>query len=425
MKMQPLATAGRAATRISVRLSLAMLFFVSGPVAEAQPLTFEAAVRAAMSASPEVTAREIQVEATRSAAIPAGALPDPKLFLGLDNYPVTGPNAGTLREEMTMLTAGVMQELPNQGKRRARISRAQAEIGVAATEVVAQRRELAVGAATAWLDLFYAERRVDLLESLEAENRLLAQTIAPRIAGGTATPAEAVAAPLQEASIADRRTALSAEATRARAEMRRWIGPVADESLAESAPEFVVDPPVLRASLDTHPALRVYESMLARADAEIREAEAAKRPDLGLQAGVHRREPQFGWMVSAQVTIDLPLFTATRQDPLIAAKAAEANRIRVERDGVHRRLVSELESGVATYAAAKEALGRIRGTTLPLVRQKVELEMASYTAGTRTLDAVLTARREREEMELTAIEREADMARAAARLTLNFGSDLP
>ena len=324
-----------------------------------------------------------------------------------------------------MLTAGLMQELPNQGKRRARISRAQAEIGVATTEVAAQRRDLAVGAAIAWLDLFYAERRVDLLKSLEAENRLLTQTVASRIVGGTATPAEAVAAPLQEASIADRRTALNAEAMRARAEMRRWIGSVADEPLAESAPGFMVDPAMLRANIEVHPILRVYESTLARADAEIREAEAAKRPDLALQAGVHRREPQFGWMVSAQVTIDLPLFTATRQNPLIAAKAAEANRIRVERDGVHRRLVSEFESGLATYTAAKEALERIRGTTLPLVRQKVELEVASYSAGTRTLDTVLVARREREEMELTAIEREADLATAAARLTLNFGSDLP
>jgi outer membrane protein TolC len=104
---------------------------------------------------------------------------------------------------------------------------------------------------------------------------------------------------------------------------------------------------------------------------------------------------------------------------------AEANRIRAERDGVHRRLLAELESAIATYTAAAEAAERIRGTTLPLVRRKVELEIASYRAGVRSLDTVLTARREREETELTAIEREAEMAKAAARLTLNFGSTIP
>jgi outer membrane protein, heavy metal efflux system len=410
----------------SARSGLFALVLIAGAgVAQAQPLTFEAAIRQAMSTSPEVAAREIHIQATQSAAIPAGALPDPKLFLGVENYPVTGPNAGSLRDEMTMLTAGVMQELPNSGKRQARVARAQADIGVARAEVDAHHREVAVGAGLAWLDAFYAERRTAALDRLTAENRLLADTVAPRIASGSATAAEAVAFPLQDAALADRRTALAADAARARAELRRWIGPAADGPLAESTPSFGTDPAALRSEVENHPALRVYESSLARADAETREAEAAKRPDLALQAGIHRRDPQFGWMVSAQVTIDLPLFASTRQDPLIAAKAAEANRLRIERDAVHRRLLAEFESAVATYRAAAEASERIRGTILPLLGRKIELETASYQAGTARLDAVLAARREQVETELSAVEREAEMARAAARVRLNFGSTLP
>jgi outer membrane protein TolC len=315
--------------------------------------------------------------------------------------------------------------LPNAGKRNARIARAQAAIGEARAEVDAHHREVAVGAGLAWLDVFYAQRRTAALEGLAAENRLLADTVAPRIANGSATAAEAVAVPLLDATLADRRTALTAEEMKARAELRRWIGAGADGPLADSAPRFTVATSMLRANLEAHPTLRMYESSLARADAETREAEAAKRPDWALQAAVHGRKPEFGWLASVQVTIDLPLFASTRQDPLIAAKVAEASRIRSERDGVHRRLMAELESAIATYTAATEAAERIRVTTLPLVRQKVDLEIASYRAGTRTLDSVLAARREREETELMAIEREAEMAKAAARLALNFGSTIP
>jgi outer membrane protein TolC len=406
------------------RGALFLLVFVSF-AAQAQPLSFEAAIQQAMSTSPEVAARERQIEATRSAAIPAGALPDPKLFVGLDTFPITGPNAGTFNDDFTMVTAGVMQELPNAGKRNARIARAQAAIGEARAEVDAHHREVAVGAGLAWLDVFYAQRRTAALEGLAAENRLLADTVAPRIANGSATAAEAVAVPLLDATLADRRTALTAEEMKARAELRRWIGAGADGPLADSAPRFTVATSMLRANLEAHPTLRMYESSLARADAETREAEAAKRPDWALQAAVHGRKPEFGWLASVQVTIDLPLFASTRQDPLIAAKVAEASRIRSERDGVHRRLMAELESAIATYTAATEAAERIRVTTLPLVRQKVDLEIASYRAGTRTLDSVLAARREREETELMAIEREAEMAKAAARLALNFGSTIP
>jgi outer membrane protein TolC len=404
---------------------IVLLFTGTAHAASAPPLTFEAAIQKAMTDSPEAGARQSQVEAARSSAIPAGALPDPKLFMGLDNYPVTGPNRGSFRDEMTMLTAGVMQEFPNAGKRRARVARAQAEIGVASAELTAHHRELALAAALAWLDLFYAQRRVAALDGVEAENRVLATTLAPRIASGSATAAESVAPKLQDAELADRRASVRADLAKARAELRRWIGPDADGPVAKEAPQLAIDPAALRQGLDTHPALRVYEQALARADADIREAEAAKRPDIGLEGAIHQRDPQYGWMVSARVTIDLPLFSSTRKDPLIAAKGAEANRMRLERDGVHRRLEAQLDSGLADYETAKEEAERARATRLPLLRQKVELQTASYRAGTSAFDALLAARRERVESELTALEREAAAAKAAARLAVYFGKEAP
>lgn len=403
----------------------ALMVVASATMAQAQPLTFDAAIQQAMGESPDVAARTIQVEAARSAAIPAGALPDPKLFVGLNNYPITGPNQLTFGEEMTMATVGLMQDFPNGDKRRARVARAQAEVGMAQAELIAHHREVALAAAVAWLDVSYLERRIAALVPLEAENRLLAETVAPRIASGTATPADAVAPGLEEASLADRRADLVAESTGARAELRRWIGAAADQPIAESVPTFAIDPMSLRASLESHPAMRMYESAMARAGAETQEAEAAKWPDFELQAGAHYREPQFGWMVSAQVTIDLPLFASTRQNPLIAAKVLQADRIRLERDGVQRRLVAELERDLAVYAVANEKLGRVRATTLPLARRKDELQLASYRAGTAAFDAVLAARRERIETELASIELEAEAAKVAARLAIYFGGIVP
>src|SRR5262249_29119857 len=149
------------------------------------------------------------------------------------------------------------------------------------------------------------------------------------------------------------------------------------------------------------PALKVYEPTIARADAETHEAIASKRPDWGVEGAVHRREPEFGWMVSARVTLSLPLFASARQDPLIAAKSAEANRVRFERDATYRRLLAELEGNLADYSAAKEAADRIRKTILPLKQQKLELETASYRAGRAPIDALLAARRDKIETELT------------------------
>ena len=218
---------------------------------------------------------------------------------------------------------------------------------------------------------------------------------------------------------------LRADAAKARAELRRWIGPAADQSIANDGPVLTVDPAALRANLDQHPAVKVFEPTIARADAETHEAIAAKRSDWGVEGAVHQCDPQFGWMVSARVTLSLPLFASTRQDPLIAAKSAEANRVRLERDATYRRLLAEFDGDLADYTAAKEAADRIRSTTLPLQQQKLELQTASYRAGQAPIDTVLTARREKVETELTAIERDAATAKAAAKLAVYFGRDTP
>ena len=402
---------------------LTLLLLGAPAAAGAEPLTFEAALRTATGESPELAAGELGVRAAREAAVPAGALPDPKLFAGLENFPVTGPNAASFDEGMTMVTVGVMQDFPNRAKRRARVERAGAEVDVARLELLTRQREVLDAAAQAWLDAFYSERRIAALGAADREARLAAETVPALIGSGAALPADAVEPGLESASLANRRAVLNSRRLEARAQLRRWVGTVADEPLAAEAPRFSIDPARLRAGLDAHPVLRAYGPALARAEAEVREARAAKRPDFSVQAGLQARKPDYGHMVSAQVTLDLPLFASRRQDPLIRAKALQANRIRVDRDAARRQLAAELDAALARHAASAEELKRTRTTTLPLARQKTELQLASFRAARAPFDSVLEARREQVEVELRIIELEAETAKAAARLAVYFGSE--
>ena len=106
---------------------LASLLLAGG--AQAAPLTFAAALDAAQRTAPNLQARALQVESARAASRAAGALPDPKIAFGLDNFPVSGPPAGRFnRDSMTMARVGVMQDVPNGAKRAAERTRAQTDI---------------------------------------------------------------------------------------------------------------------------------------------------------------------------------------------------------------------------------------------------------------------------------------------------------
>ena len=87
--------------------------------AQADPQTFDEALARAAFSAPSLRASALGVDAARAAVPAAGLLPDPRLSVGLDGYPVTGPFAGQFDEDFTMLRIGVEQEVPSRARRRA------------------------------------------------------------------------------------------------------------------------------------------------------------------------------------------------------------------------------------------------------------------------------------------------------------------
>ena len=95
-------------------------------------LSFNEALALAVRDAPDLRSEARQIDAAKLAALPAGALPDPKLILGMDNVPVSGSDSFSLtRDFMTMQRIGVMQEFPNQGKRKAEIALANGRVALA------------------------------------------------------------------------------------------------------------------------------------------------------------------------------------------------------------------------------------------------------------------------------------------------------
>jgi outer membrane protein TolC len=143
----------------------------------AKPLSFTNAVAEATTQARSNEAARLRVSAARSAARAAEALPDPRLSVAVENFPVSGPPAFSIsQDEMTMLRVGLQQELPNSAKRRAARGVAQAEIGVAEAQIGSARRQVRLGAGMAWIDLAYAERRLAVLDHILAALRPLTES---------------------------------------------------------------------------------------------------------------------------------------------------------------------------------------------------------------------------------------------------------
>ena len=405
--------------------ALAVAIAVYAGPAAAEPLTFNVALERAAANAPSVQANEAGVEASRSAAVAAGRLPDPTLSVGIDNFPISGPPAFTLNgDSMTMARIGVEQAFPNPAKRRAQRGRAQAGIGVAEADLAVEAQNVRLETALAWVDLYYAKRRLAQLERLDEGLGDLQATVSARLASGSARPSQALEPEQLRAAVNDRRSELKADVVKAQARLARLTGdPNAD--VAGDPPVLEVDGPGLRAHVASLPRLQALDAQARAADADTALARADKRPDWRVSTSYGRRDPAYGDMVSIGVSIDLPFFGKRRQDPMIAARESEANRAWLMRDAGERNVLAALDSDLADHAMHHQRLMNARQTLVPLTKRRAELDMASYSAGKLDLGSALLSTLALAEAEVDALSREADVARDAIRINYTYGEMRP
>lgn len=402
---------------------LSWLALTSGSVA-AEELSFADALQQARLHAPQLLQRQAALSGATAVQRAADALPDPKAFVGIDNLPVEGADRFNLtRDFMTMQKIGVMQDIPNRAKRTARAEAAQARIGEAAADLRLTESAVTRDTADAWLNRYFLGQQRALFSDLERENRLWAGVVQAQLTAGKGLMADALL-PQQEAiTLANRRDDLERDIRKADADLERWLGRFGEFTPVGEPPAFTLDPDTLRQHVEHHPDLNRFTPLAALAQAELHEAQAAKQPDWGVELAYQQRGPGYSNMVSVQVSADLPLFTRSRQDPLITARQQTLAALDAEREGMLREHVATLEADLADYAALTRQRDRLQQEAVPLAQRKADLLMAAYQAGRVELGLVLAARRESQELRLQIIELTAQQQRLAARLHYLFTPD--
>ncbi|MGZ5157437.1 MAG: TolC family protein [Caldimonas sp.] len=396
-------------------LALALLCL---PTLASAGLSFDEATRVAREQAPSLLAQQSALAGAQAARPAAAALPDPRLTVGVDNLPISGQDRLSLtRDFMTMQRIGLMQEVPNRAKREARAAGAEARVERERAMLAVVRLAVQREASLAWLAVYFAERRAAQLTDLEHENRILVDTLDARIASGKAMPAERTMARQESLLLADRRDDAQRDVAKARSALRRWTGARGDEPLEGVPPALALQPEAVRAGLHRHAEIAPYTALQAIAQAEAGEADAEQRGDWGWEVAYSRRGPQYGDMVSFQFSFDLPWQKGQRQQPQIAAKQKELERIDAEREETVRRHREETEGQLAELQALEAQRARLEASGQPLAAERVALSLASYQAGRGDLGAVLTARREAVETRLRLIELDAQRAALQVRLS--------
>jgi outer membrane protein TolC len=383
------------------------------------PLGLAEALAISEQRSAKLAAQSAAISAATEQVGRSSALPDPKLRVGVDNLPVSGPDAYSLTSDfMTMKRIGVMQEVPNSDKRKARGERAAREQALESVSLDAQRAQLRQDTAVSWLELHYAERTRDALGELVRQFELETATVSAAVSAGRVSPAGAVALRSALESMRDRVLDQQRAVLRAQASLAALVGGAARRPLGRAPDTGSLEhgPDTLISGLETHPSLRVYKEREALAQSEVALATSSARPDWSVEVLYGQRTPNFSNMLTVMFSIDLPIDKAKRQDRDVAARASQLDRARLESEEARRVHEADVRALISDWEIAGQRVRRFDTVLLPLARERTELALAAYRGGRGELGAVLEARRAGVETQLSLLSAELERGRAWARL---------
>jgi outer membrane protein TolC len=366
----------------------------------------------------------------RERAIAEGQLMDPRLRFGAVNVPV---NTFSLTEEdMTMVEIGVTQEFPK-GRTRELARRRMEQIATASQAAAGDRRRVVQREVRrVWIELAYIESARSLLAGQTTWTDQMRNAARARYASGEGKQLDVLQAGLDVAMLREQQLDLDREEAMRRAQLTRWLG---DEDAARAGP-FALPargslPPLatLEARLEQHPAQQDYELRIEAAQTAVELAEQSTRPGWMLDVGYGLRSGQDASgesrpdMVTAMVSVDLPVFRGNRQDREIAAARAEAKGLHEMHSDHQREMRAMLEEAWSVVDRTGQLEQFYETDLVPLADQSVQAALLAYRNNRAMVDEVVSARRVALETNLKRLRLAADRAQAQYEVDYLVGEE--
>jgi outer membrane protein, heavy metal efflux system len=383
----------------------------------------------ALAENPKIRAAAMRSDAARHRVVIAGTRPDPMLMAGIQNLPLGKESASTSMsgaaleqsgpDPMTMRMLGVTQSIPYPGKIALRQRIAEHEARSAEAGVESARREVARDVKDAYYELAFLDKGLAIV----ARNRDMIASIIrvtdARYGLGTIGQQDVLKARLEASRLAETASSLTEQRHAALARLNALLGrasesPVVDPAVPSrivraavgNAPDdvrFVSNALGARAAgsrlpdlvtlqetaIANDPTLREHEAMIDAQASRVELARKEGRPDVDVAVQYGQRGGGLPDMVSASVSVPLPIFRRRKQDEGVLEATALLHSLHAEHEAGANdlrasvaRLVSELErqrTQLALYARAM----------LPQGRATLTATTAGFQVGKADLLAVL------------------------------------
>lgn len=351
----------------------------------------------------DLNSQRLTLQQTRFEVSSEGAdsLPDPVVFASVANLPTDSFDLD--QEPMTQMRLGVRQTFPRGQTLSLQRELDSQQAKMSQTERLLRQKQVQREFEMLWLDAWYWQQYRQLLEGDQAFLEQIQELIESLYEVGARDQQDLLEAELQLFELSERQSAASRNFTRARRQLDVMaFAPMPGEQLEPSLPfkPFLQTQPLektaLMVSFEAHPEMLLLDEKADTSRLNVALSEQGFEPKWGLELayGFRQGEQANGGsrpdLFSAGVSMQLPLFSSTRQRSQVLAE-------RVKQQDADLTRVQRLQQVALEYTQTHQELGLLidqrvlyERSILPTLYEQKDITLSSYEADQADLNAVFS-----------------------------------
>ena len=364
-----------------------------------------------------------QSQATRHAGVASATLSDPKLKVGFGGLPVDSFKFD--EDPMTNISVGLMQQFERGSTLDLKERQSSQQADGIDLQVAVREREITNTITTLWLELGYQQAaRSTLLET----RRLMVELerfIETNYGIGNSEAQDLLNAQLNVAKFDEKLQANQQQQRRIIAQLSEWLG---SDWLSSSQANFATDTSQPSAQtqsvqasnalswqaldgqlqpyagqsqyyalLQSHPMVRAADTAITVNETQVEIAEQAYLPQFGVEVMYAYRQANnmqgnpASDLVSAYVTMDIPLFTGNRQDKSVEAAQYQVGSARAQKETLLSQMNAKVNALLVDRDNLSQRIERYQNSFIPQADATTKAVERGYQNNTAQFNDVITA----------------------------------
>jgi len=382
-------------------------------------LELSALLDEALKNNPDILASQIKIEAAGYRIPLSKSLPDPMVMIGYQNEGLRQYTYGKEPDAEWMFSAS--QEFPYPGKLALKGSMAERdkESLVAMHEFLKQK--ISAKVKELYYDLFLAYKNIDLLKDKSALFARVEDLALARYGAGKGMQEEVLMAQTEKYMLLEKEEMFRQKILSFEAMFRAVLGRTDSSPLGRPIEPvyqpflFTVDEAV-NIALNNSSEIKSRNKMVEAAGYKVSMAEKEYYPDFTINTGYANRGGGLMDMYSASVTINIPIFYKTKQEPAVKEAKSSAAQAKQELEAAKLMIAAAVQDNLSMVKSSNKLMDLYINGLIPKNTQSVESALAGYTTGGTEMITIISLSKTLLDYETLYWEQFVEREKAIARL---------